>query len=49
MKLQKFSAPIHYYRNFNSILANLHSKFEYPPIMKIVFPEIMKNFYIGQF
>jgi hypothetical protein len=30
-------------------LANLHSKFECPSIMKIVFPEIMNNFHIGQF
>jgi hypothetical protein len=29
-------------------LANLHSKFECPPIMKIVFTEITKNFYIGR-
>jgi hypothetical protein len=28
-------------------VANLHSKFECPPIMKIVFPEITKNFYNG--
>jgi hypothetical protein len=26
-------------------LANLHSKFECPPIMKIVFPEKTNNFY----
>jgi hypothetical protein len=30
-------------------LANLHSKFECPPITKNVFLEITKNFYIGRF
>jgi hypothetical protein len=30
-------------------LANLHSTFECPPIMKIVFREIKKNFYICRF
>jgi hypothetical protein len=27
----------------------LHLKFEYPPIMKVVFPETTKNFYISRF
>jgi hypothetical protein len=31
------------------VLANLLSKFECPPIIKVVFPEIMKNFCIGIF
>jgi hypothetical protein len=30
-------------------LDNLHLKFEYPPIMKVVFPETTKNFYISRF
>jgi hypothetical protein len=47
--LQFSTTWITVHKGFNLFLANFHSKFEFPPIMKVVFQETMKYFCIGIF
>jgi hypothetical protein len=50
LKFRKNSALVCYSQHLQlEFWPNYSKKFECPPIMKNVFPEITKNFYIGRF